>query len=47
MAEIPPAILKMNFNFNFIIEDSPAPPGQSIRGITIACDRDHTAHFRG
>jgi hypothetical protein len=44
MAEIAFAILKMNFNFNF--KDSPAPRGQSIRRITIACDRDHTVHFR-
>jgi hypothetical protein len=36
-------ILKMNFNFNF--KDSPAPPDQSIRNLTTACDWDHKGNF--
>ena len=36
-------ILKMNFNFNFIIEDSPAAPDPSIGRRTTAHDRDHNA----
>jgi hypothetical protein len=36
----------MKMNFNFIIKNSPAPAGQSIRDLTTACDQDHTAEIR-
>jgi hypothetical protein len=36
-------ILKMNFNFNF--KDSLSVPDQSIRGLTTACDFNHTARM--
>jgi hypothetical protein len=36
-------ILKMNFNFNF--KDSLSAPDQSIRGLTTACDFNHTARL--
>jgi hypothetical protein len=32
--------MKMNFNFNF--KDMPGTAEQSIRGLTTACDWDHT-----
>ena len=37
------AILKMNFNFNF--KDSLPAAEASIRGLTTACDFNHSAAF--
>jgi hypothetical protein len=38
-----PAILKMNFNFNF--KDMLVAAGQSIRRLTTACDYGHNGDF--
>jgi hypothetical protein len=38
-----PAILKMNFNFNF--KDKPGAAGQSIRDVTNPRHLHHTADF--
>jgi|GEM_PF-4788610 len=39
-----PAILKMNFNFNY--KDKLRAAGQSIRTVTTALDLHHTANSR-